>query len=134
MRTNGVVVPSPFLNHNPSLGPTPELFHRFVAQTMQGTDKSLGFGWGEGDNSRRMPPAGLGELLPLPELQSRHDPCSGAHGTTVANTSVQAPQAEAARRLPGISQSGALQQVWIGQSAHLRRMDERCAGKTACTV
>ena len=22
---------------------------------MQGADKSLGFGWGEGDNSRRMP-------------------------------------------------------------------------------
>jgi hypothetical protein len=31
------------------------LFHRLVAEAMQGTDKSLGFGWGEGDNSRRMP-------------------------------------------------------------------------------
>jgi hypothetical protein len=50
------------------------------------------------------------------------------------------PKAEAARRLPGISQSRALQQVWIVQSAHLRRMDESaclevknigkpCAGK-----
>jgi len=88
------------------------LFHRLVAEAMQGTDKSLGFGWGEGDNSRHMP-TGLGELPPLPELQSRHDLCSGARGTTGANTSVQAPQAEAARRLPRISQSGALQQVWM---------------------
>jgi hypothetical protein len=28
MRANGVVVPPPFLNHNPRLGPTPEPFHR----------------------------------------------------------------------------------------------------------
>ena len=100
------------------------LFHRFVAQTMQGTDRSLGLGWGEGDSSRSVPPTGLGELLPLPELQSRHAPCSGTHGTTVANTSVQAPQAEAAQRIPRISQSGALKQAWIVQSDHLRQMDE----------
>jgi len=28
MRPNGIVVPPPFLDHNPCLGPTPESFHR----------------------------------------------------------------------------------------------------------
>ena len=34
MRANGVVVPPPFLYHDPRLGPTPEPFHRqtFVAK------------------------------------------------------------------------------------------------------